>query len=77
MQPITLVAFFMPMAFVQAKLWNGSGTCSTDLTCEIDTQYADPAQYCATFPGRFAGTGTGGKTSCTPAGTKCTYVYDC
>ncbi|KAK1976918.1 hypothetical protein LZ30DRAFT_692544 [Colletotrichum cereale] len=72
MQLITLVAFFMPLAVVQATLYNGSGTCSNDLTCEIDTQYANPADYCAHFPGKFADTGIGGKTSCTPPGTKCT-----
>ncbi|KAK2037052.1 hypothetical protein LZ31DRAFT_482184 [Colletotrichum somersetense] len=73
----TLITFLTPIALVQAAIYNASGTCSTDLTCEIDTQYVDPVQECDGRPGRFAGDGNGGKSSCTPAGTKCTYVWEC
>ncbi|KAI7785945.1 hypothetical protein LA080_005606 [Diaporthe eres] len=42
MQFSTIVTFLLPLALAQAVTWNLSGTCSADLTCEIDTQYTAP-----------------------------------
>lgn len=79
MQFSTIVTVLMPLALAQAATWNLSGTCSADLTCEIDTQYTAPElpEVCGNRNGRFAGTGNEGKTSCTPENTKCTYVWEC
>ncbi|OHW99597.1 hypothetical protein CSPAE12_01750 [Colletotrichum incanum] len=75
MQFTILIAWLVPMAL--ASTWNLSGTCSTDLTCEIDTQYTSPDLVCGNSNGHFDGSGHDGKTSCTPKGTKCTYVWTC
>ncbi|GKT43273.1 uncharacterized protein ColSpa_03454 [Colletotrichum spaethianum] len=61
----------------EGDIWNISGTCSADLTCEIDTQYASPEVACGNMNGKFAGSGTNGRTSCTPVNTKCTYTWQC
>ncbi|KAK1641380.1 hypothetical protein BDP81DRAFT_390646 [Colletotrichum phormii] len=75
MQFFTIIALLAPLAL--AETWNLSGTCSNDLTCEIDDQYTSSTLVCGNQNGHFSGEGNAGKTSCTPAGTKCTHVWTC
>ncbi|KAK1521428.1 hypothetical protein CPAR01_14951 [Colletotrichum paranaense] len=75
MQFFTIIALLVPLAL--AETWNLSGTCSNDLTCEIDDQYTSPTLVCGNQNGHFSGDGNAGKTGCVPAGTKCTYVWTC
>jgi hypothetical protein len=78
MQFINLLVLFAP-ALAQATIWNLSGTCSSSLTCDIDQKYTDPVnvEVCGNGNGHFAGSGKGGRLSCTPPNTKCTYVWQC
>ncbi|WQF89900.1 hypothetical protein CDEST_14914 [Colletotrichum destructivum] len=76
MQLAVVVAFLVPMSLAAAP-WNLSGTCSSGLTCEIDTKYTSPKVICGKWVGKFSGTGTNGKTSCTPAGSMCSYSWTC
>ncbi|KAK1997576.1 hypothetical protein LX36DRAFT_657436 [Colletotrichum falcatum] len=77
MQLSTLVTLLMPVALAQAAVWNIIGTCSNDLTCEVDNSIVNPTEPCGDKPGKFDGDGNAGKTSCTPPGTRCTYVWQC
>ncbi|XPS70985.1 Alcohol dehydrogenase [Ascochyta lentis] len=76
MQFVNLLVLFAP-ALAQAAIWNLSGTCSPHYTCDIDTQYTDPVLVCGNGNGHWAGSGKGGRVSCTPPGTKCTYNWQC
>lgn len=78
MQFLTIITLLMPLALAD-DTWSLSGTCSSSLTCEIDTQYTSPElpSICGNLNGNFNDTGTDGKTNCKPAGTKCTYVWAC
>ncbi|KAK0379331.1 alcohol dehydrogenase [Colletotrichum limetticola] len=67
MQFFTIIALLVPLAL--AETWNLSGTCSNDLTCEIDDQYTSPTLVCGNQNGHFSGDGNAGKTGCVPAGT--------
>ncbi|KAJ0385202.1 hypothetical protein COL922a_006872 [Colletotrichum nupharicola] len=71
----TIIALLAPLAL--AETWNLSGTCKSDNTCDVDTQYTSPQLVCGNSNGHFSGEGNEGKTSCTPVGTKCAYVWTC
>ncbi|KAK2770274.1 hypothetical protein CKAH01_14852 [Colletotrichum kahawae] len=75
MQFATIIAVLAPLAL--AETWNLSGTCSKDLTYEIDTQYTSPQLVCGNNNGHFSGEGNQGKVGCVPANTKSTYAWTC
>ena len=57
-----------------------TGTCNQQSVCDVDLKYADPnskTEGCTGGPGKFSGSGINGRTSCTPPGTKCSYLWSC
>ncbi|KAH8742321.1 hypothetical protein BGZ57DRAFT_448908 [Hyaloscypha finlandica] len=74
MKFVNLIIFLAPLA--QAQIWNISGRCSSDNVCNADPAFS-PAVCKKGQQGSYAGTGTNGRTWCSPPGTKCTFVWQC